>query len=554
MPIRSSVYAACAAIAVALVAGAAPAFAVPPPDPGVTAPTAAPTAAGAEPGPAAAPASEAARPDGPAGSVGAPGVGDPFFPLAGNGGIDVQDYNLRLAYDPATDRLEGTATLRIIATQNLSRFDLDLREFTLGTVTVDGLPAAITARWPGAADHARSARCAKARRSRWWCRTRASPRPLTDPDGSKEGFVPTTDGAVVVNEPQGSPGWYPANDTPRDKATYTIAMTVPAGITAVGNGALVSQASRGGRTTFTWRERFPMAPYLTTITLGKFAVTTGRAGGIPTYVAVDPSQAADSAPVLRKLPEMVGFLQDLYGPYPFETVGAIVDNAPELGYALETQTKPVFDRAPDDLTLLHELSHQWYGDAVTLRQWPDIWLHEGFATWSEWIWTERHGGQTAEQRFAELAATPASEDRLLEPAAGRPGRPGEPLLGLGLRPRRDDAAGAAGEDRRPRLLHRDAALVRRAQVRQRLDAGVRGVGAAGVAAEPRAVLQGVAVHAGQARVPARRRCRCGGAGGRPDRRSSLGRAPFPGFDHRERPSRRDHREREQHAVAVTSRR
>ena len=216
-----------------------------------------------------------------------------------------------------------------------------------------------------------------------------------------------------------------------------------------------------------------MAPYLTTITLGKFAVTTGRAGGIPTYVAVDPSQVAASAPVLRRLPEMVAFLQDLYGPYPFETVGAIVDDAPDVGYALETQTKPVFDRAPDETTLLHELSHQWYGDAVTLRQWPDIWLHEGFATWSEWIWAERHGGPSAKQRFDELAATPASDEDFWNPPPGDPGEAGEPLRRLGLRPRRDDPAGAAGEDRRPRLLHRDAPLVRRTQVRQRVDAGVR---------------------------------------------------------------------------------
>src|SRR5689334_10206970 len=397
MPIRSSAYAACAVVVAALVVGAAAPVAAAPPDPadpggsavsGTTAPV------------AAAPPEET-RPGGPTGAVGAPGVGDPFFPLAGNGGIDVQDYDLKLAYEPATDRLEGTATLRIVATQDLSRFDLDLREFTLGTVTVDGLPASIARR--GQELQITPKRTLRKGATFTVVVPYAGvPTVVIDPDGSKEGFVPTKDGAVVVNEPQGSPGWYPANDTPRDKATYTIAMTVPAGITAVGNGALVSQTSAGGRTTFTWRERFPMAPYLTTITLGKFVVTTGRAAGIPTYVAVDPSQAAASAPVLRRLPEMVAFLQDLYGPYPFETVGAIVDDAPELGYALETQTKPVFDTAPDEATLLHELSHQWYGDAVTLRQWPDIWLHEGFATWSEWIWAERHGGPSAKQRFDEL--------------------------------------------------------------------------------------------------------------------------------------------------------
>lgn len=400
-----------AAVAAVLVVGAVavPAAAAPPPDPATASP-------------AAAPSPDAARPGGPAGAIGAPGVGDPFFPLAGNGGIDVQDYDLRLAYTPSTKRLEGTATLRIVATQDLSRFDLDLRGFDLGPVTVDGAPATVARAKQQELQITPKRPLRKGATFAVVVPYAGVPDVVIDPDGSPEGFVPTKDGAVVVNEPQGSPGWYPANDTPRDKATYTIAMTVPAGLTAVGNGALVSQTSAGGRTTFTWRERFPMAPYLTTITLGKFAVTTGRAAGVPSYVAVDPSQAVKSAPVLSKLPEMVAFLQNLYGPYPFETVGAIVDDAPELGYALETQTKPVFDSAPDDTTLLHELSHQWYGDAVTLRQWPDIWLHEGFATWSEWIWAERHGGPSAKDQLADLAATPASDKAFWNPPPGDPGR------------------------------------------------------------------------------------------------------------------------------------
>ena len=423
MPIRSSAYAACAVVVAALVVGAAAPVAAAPPDladPGGS-------AVSGTTAPLAAAPPEETRPGGPTGAVGAPGVGDPFFPLAGNGGIDVQDYDLKLAYEPATDRLEGTATLRIVATQDLRRFDLDLRDFTLGTVTVDGVPATFTR--DGQELQITPKRTLRKGAAFTVVVPYAGvPEPVVDPDGSSEGFVPTKDGAFVVNEPQGSPGWYPANDTPRDKATYTIAMTVPRGLSAVGNGALVSQVAAGGRTTFTWRERFPMAPYLTTITIGKFAVTTGQAGRIPTYVAVDPSQARASDPVLRKLPEMVAFLQDLYGQYPFETVGAIVDDAPNVGYALETQTKPAFDRAPDDATLLHELSHQWYGDAVTLRQWPDIWLHEGFATWSEWIWAERHGGQTAQQRFDELAQEPA-DSYLWNPPPGDPGSPADLFSG-----------------------------------------------------------------------------------------------------------------------------
>ena len=368
-----------------------------------------------------------AAPAGAASTIGAPGVGDPFFPLAGNGGLDVTDYALNLAYDPAAQRLEGTATLRITATQDLTRFDLDLRGFDLRTVTVGGVPAAAVGRDGQELVITPAQRIRSGMAFEVVIPYAGTPETVIDPDGSSEGWVYTADGAVVVNEPQGSPGWYPANDTPRDKATYTVSMTVPAGLTAVGNGQLVNTPTpSGGKTTFVWREGKPMAPYLTTITIGRFNVTTGRTpDGIPTYVAIDSKLGNSAASTMRKLPEMVAFLQDTYGPYPFETVGGIVDDAPELGYSLETQTKPVFDRPPDELTLLHELSHMWYGDAVTLSVWPDIWLHEGFATWSEWYWTERQGGKTAAQQFKQLANTSAKQTSFWNPPPGDPGDPAD---------------------------------------------------------------------------------------------------------------------------------
>jgi aminopeptidase N len=364
-----------------------------------------------------------AAPAAAADTTGAPGVGDPFFPLAGNGGIDVTDYNLDLAYDPASHHLKGTATLQVRATQDLSRFDLDLRGFDVGPVTVNAAPARVARDGqelmisPARTIHRGSAFTVVIPYA-------GQPDTITDPDGSSEGWVYTSDGAVVVGEPQGSPGWYPANDTPRDKATFTVRMSVPQGLTAVGNGSLQSQSTVSGTSTFTWREAFPMAPYLSTITVGRFDVTTGTTpSGVPIYVAVDPRQASSASSVLRKLPAMVSFLENLYGPYPFETVGGIVDDAPELGYSLETQTKPVFDDAPDEVTLLHELSHMWFGDAVTLSTWPDIWLHEGFATWSEWIWTERQGGKSAAQQFKQLANTPAQRGWFWNPPPGNPGDP-----------------------------------------------------------------------------------------------------------------------------------
>jgi aminopeptidase N len=361
---------------------------------------------------------------GPAGAgggfrPGSPGLGDPFFPLAGNGGYDVRHYSLRLAYDPATRHLDGTATIRATATQNLSRFDLDLRGFRIARLLVDGRAASFSRAGQELVITPRKGLRA-GRTFTVVVRYAGVPSVITDPDDSIEGWVPTADGAFVVGEPQGSPGWYPVNDNPRDKATYDFKVSVPAGLTVMANGVLESRRTRHGRTTFVWRERFPMAPYLATATLGRFDLTRSRlSNGLPVYVAVDPT--LPRIPSLQELPSIVDFYSSIYGPYPFDAVGAIVDDAPDVGYALETQTKPVFDRPPDEATLAHELSHMWFGDSVTLTRWPDIWLHEGFATWSEWIWSEHQGRQSAHQFFADLYATPASDTDLWTPAPDRLG-------------------------------------------------------------------------------------------------------------------------------------
>jgi aminopeptidase N len=353
--------------------------------------------------------------------AGAPGVGDPFFPLAGNGGYDVTHYSLGLDYDPATHQLDGTATISATATQDLSSFDLDLRGFEIPELLVNGQPASFTRDGQELVITPRP-------------RLRADqsftvvvdysgvPTVVTDPDQSIEGWVPTDDGAFVAGEPQGSPGWYPVNDNPGDKATFDFTVTVPDGITVMANGVLVSQTSTGGKTTFVWREDSPMAPYLATATLGRFDVTQYQlASGTPVYVAVDPTLSSSS--VLKKLPDIVEFYSSIYGPYPFDAVGAIVDDAKNVGYSLETQTKPVFDRPPDEATLAHELSHMWYGDSVTLTQWPDIWLHEGFATWSEWIWSEHDGRKSAHQWFSTLYNTPAQDTAFWTPPPADPGSP-----------------------------------------------------------------------------------------------------------------------------------
>ncbi|MHC5907783.1 M1 family metallopeptidase [Streptomyces sp. S6] len=355
-----------------------------------------------------------------AGPVGNAGVGDPYFPLAGNGGYHVSHYDLTLAYDPGTKRLAGRAVLTVRATQDLTRFDLDLDGLKVTELTVGHHRAA----------HRRSGQelvvtpshpLRKGHTYRVTVAYQGTPAPVTDPDGSADGWIPTDDGAFVAGEPQGAMTWFPANNHPLDKASYDFTITVPQGRTAVANGVLVGQWTRNGRTTFRWHQPEPMAAYLATATVGTFKVRQYTTkSGVKVYDAIDPREANAAEPVTRQLPAVLDWESKLFGPYPFRAAGSIVDHAPQVGYALETQTRPVYDRAPSLSTLVHESAHQWFGDSVSLTSWKDIWLNEGFATYAEWLYAEQHGGDSAQKTFDALYAAPEGDGLWAFP----PGNPG----------------------------------------------------------------------------------------------------------------------------------
>ncbi|WP_225992808.1 M1 family metallopeptidase [Actinomadura rudentiformis] len=354
---------------------------------------------------------------------GAPGLGDPYFPELGNGGYDVRHYGVDAAYDPATDTLRATAVISARATHDLSRFNLDFYKMNVRSVHVNGKAAEFTRTGERELVITPRKGLRKSSTFRVTVRYDGVPETLSGPIvfGLPYGFVHTPDGASVSSEPNGASTWFPANDHPRDKALFTLKMSVPKDLKAIGNGHLVKQWTKGDRASFVWHEDSPMAPYLATVAIGRFNVSTTTTGkGLPQLDAVDPDVAAhpDAVATPRHTTRATDELADYFGRYPFTTTGSITENnlVPpiNIGYALETQSRPIYHRPRAESTVVHEIGHQWFGNSVSTHRWKDIWLNEGWARFVEWYWTERHGGQSAQVSFQQTYDNPPA------PPPGRP--------------------------------------------------------------------------------------------------------------------------------------
>ena len=546
---------------------------------------------------------------------GAPGIGDPYFPRDGNGGYDVKHYFLDLQYNPRTDVLRGQATIRARATQNLSRFNLDFVGLTVDGIRVNGCAAS----WTRNGHELVVTPCHGLRTRNEFIvvvRYHGVPQPIVDDQLGISGFIATNDGAVIAGQPHGAATWFPANDHPLDKASYTFRVKVPAGLEVVANGGLRNKWTRNGWTTWRWDAGKPMASYLATATMGQFNLRAYERGGIRFWDAIDPAlfavpeprtgeqyaisqkgepsykrlartiavpaggaslsfwinrdtepewdfvfveartvgqndwttlrdlnghtsqntgascpywhglhpflrhyqtdngddtcsprgstgrwwaasgasdgwerwrvdlsayagstvrvsisyasddlvqlpgafvddivvsngpgttsfeddgntmdgwqvpgapagsapnpndwiagTSADTPPTLGEKAregvsrevEITEFLEGIFGRYPFSSSGSIIDDVDNVGFALENQTRPTYSKVffeirsePADSVFVHELAHQWVGDSLAVARWQHIWLNEGFATYAEWLWSEREGRGTAQQLF-----------------------------------------------------------------------------------------------------------------------------------------------------------
>lgn len=365
-------------------------------------------------------------------------VADPVYQDFGNPAIDVLHYGLSLRWSPTGRRLSGTADITLRTTRRVEEITLDFSSrLRVRTATVDGRPVTPVRRErdlvtplprPVAAD--RQIRLAIS----YSGTPQAVPMPSTRGDFSEGiGMRVEPDGAIwTMQEPYGAFTWYPVNDQPSDEALYDISVTVPAGWSAVASGEFLGRQEARDTATFRWRSAVPVGSYVTTLAVDRFTMHTDTVridgtGDVPLTYWVPTEYDGYQLAAMRRSPEILRWLCERFGPYPFPSAGAV---AVDSRSAMETQMMVTMGgRIGDDLprgqaeenwteVLVHEYSHQWFGNAVSPTDWRDVWLNEGFAMYAELLWVVDQDLVDEDDYLQWLR----QQDRSSRAEAGPPGR------------------------------------------------------------------------------------------------------------------------------------
>lgn len=332
-------------------------------------------------------------------------AGDPYIPELGSAGYDVQHYTLRLTLDPAQVLVQGEATLQLRSLMALDSLALDLVGFEVESATVNGASVAayrqgrklllpLTTPLPAGAEATVNIRYAGA--------------PVQEPSRYNHlletiGLNFTADGRIfAASQPDGARYWFPCNDHPRDKALFRFEIQVPNGLLAIANGRPQAAQTTAAGTLYVWEHDAPLATYLATVVVGPYETITAQTpGGVRLQHYVMPAQRVAFEAAAQNLPAAVDWLAGLLGPYPFDRFGFVTVPSPHL--SLETQPLALLSESNlQETILIHELAHMWFGNAVSLLSWQEMWRNEGLATYMEYVWRAQGDSARLEQEMAAL--------------------------------------------------------------------------------------------------------------------------------------------------------
>lgn len=341
---------------------------------------------------------------------------DPYLPHNGNFGYRVSRYELELEYKMSSNRLSGTATITAVTLASLQTFTLDLADtMAVSKVTVNGRRPAQFGTSGGKLRIKLGAALPAGSAMSIVVRYGGTPKPVRTPWG-EVGFEELSDGALVAGQPNGSPSWFPCDDHPSAKASYRIQISTDSPYRAVAPGELVSKRVRAGLTQWTYEQPEPTSTYLATLQIGQYESYQLAKAPVPMQAILPARLRANFNHDFGRQAQMMKVFVKLFGPYPLASGYTVVVTDDDLEIPLESQGVSIFGanhcngRRGSERLIAHELAHQWFGNSVTARRWRDIWLHEGFACYAEWLWSENSGGpsanELARQYHQRLAASP----------------------------------------------------------------------------------------------------------------------------------------------------
>ncbi|WP_420881689.1 M1 family metallopeptidase [Rhodococcus sp. (in: high G+C Gram-positive bacteria)] len=353
---------------------------------------------------------------------------DAYLPQAGNRGYRVSRYDLDLTYKVHSNRLSGKVTITATTTDVRPRFSLDLAPtLQVSKLSVNGRRVAKYTHRDGKLVITPAQKIPAGGVLAITVQYSGNPQPISSLWG-EVGWEELSEGALVASQPNGAASWFPCDDHPSCKASYRMSITTDSPYHAVANGTLVRKQTKASLTTWVYEQTEPMSTYLATVQIGPYERRRIDGARVPMH-AIHPQNLRDRFDHdFGRQAQMMDVFERLFGPYPFDDYSVVV-TGDDLEIPIEAQGLSIFGanhcdgRRGSERLVAHELAHQWFGNSLTLGAWKDIWLHEGFACYAEWLWSENSGGPDAHthavQAHRGLAAKP--QDILL-------GDPGPQLM------------------------------------------------------------------------------------------------------------------------------
>ena len=328
---------------------------------------------------------------------------DPYLPEAGNFGYRVSRYELELEYKVAINRLSGSASITAATLAELKTFSLDLSAaLSVTKVTVNGKRPAQFRAAAGKLHITLPDRLPAGAAMTIAIRYGGTPRPVRSQWG-EVGFEELTEGALVAGQPNGASSWFPCDDHPAAKASFRVQIATETPYFALANGKLLSRRPRAGMTTWVYEQPEPTSTYLMTLQIGMYERHRMAKNGVEMFAVLPDRLRDDFDHDFGRQPQMMKLFTKLFGPYPLANGYTVVVTDDDLEIPLEAQGISIFganhcdgSRRAERL-IAHELAHQWFGNSVTVQRWRHIWLHEGFACYAEWLWSEHCGERTAQE-------------------------------------------------------------------------------------------------------------------------------------------------------------